>query len=226
MGNSKEALFDIESAIEVDNMKEDAWILSLKTNRKEKYPQAVNYFTQILHNNPTNYKALCFRANVKLLMENPEEALSDIETAIVIDSMKRDAWILSFKAHSNLGRKEEAEGDLRHFDDWKFTDSDDFADEGFKILVDRDTYYALQYSNDVAQWQALCQLCGTEYYNRWYNTARDWYNKYCNTKYNHKNTKAYFEKIYYMHKSKSDIDCVTCTSVCMYTKLSFCPQVI
>ena len=69
----------------------------------------------------------------------------------------------------------------------------------------RDTPYALYSSNDVAQWQALCQQCGMESYNRWYNTARVWYNKYCNTEYNHKNTKAYFEKIYYMHKSKSGI---------------------
>ena len=57
--------------------------------------------------------------------------------------------------------------------------------------------------NDVSQWQSLCNhQYGTDDYTRWHDTAAAWYNTYNNTQYNHAYINAFFEKVYYMHKSK------------------------
>ena len=75
--------------------------------------------------------------------------------------------------------------------------------EWFKILVDSYPERAMANLKNVEQWQALCQQqFETEDYTRWYNTVKFWYKENCNTKYNHNHMIAYFEKIYYMHKSK------------------------
>jgi len=57
--------------------------------------------------------------------------------------------------------------------------------------------------NNINEWQSLCtHQYGIDDYTKWYNTAVTWYNKYNNTLYNHTRIDAFFEKVYYMHKSK------------------------
>ena len=151
-------------------------------------------------------------------MNNFEKALLDIETAIEVEKLYEYAWILSLKAHVNLGKKNAAAEDIKYMHLYygqrtafdiitEFVNKNDVFDvEWFKILVDSYPERAMDKLNDVGQWQALCQQqFEIEDYTRWYSTAKDWYNKYCNTNNNHKNTTVYFEKIYYMHKSRSGI---------------------
>ena len=71
--------------------------------------------------------------------------------------------------------------------------------------MDSCSYKAMWRLDDINQWQSLCHCqYGTDDYTRWYNTATTWYNKYNNTPdpYNHTFINAFFEKVYYMHKSK------------------------
>src|SRR6185369_15615578 len=80
-----------------------------------------------------------------------------------------------------------------------------FDVEWFKLLVNSYPYKAFDKLDTykVNQWQSLCNhQYGTDDYSKWYNTAATWYNKYNNTPRNCKNINAFFEKVYYMHKSK------------------------
>ena len=72
----------------------------------------------------------------------------------------------------------------------------------FKYLVDSFPAKAIRDLN-INQWQSLCSYqYGTDNYSRWYITVVTWYNKYNNAPRNHMHTKAFFEKVYYMQKSK------------------------
>src|SRR2546423_1453047 len=78
-----------------------------------------------------------------------------------------------------------------------------FDVELFKLLVNSCPYKAMKELSDINQWQSLCNhQYGTNDYTRWYDTAATWYNKYNNIEYNHMHINAFFEKVYYMHKSK------------------------
>ena len=82
---------------------------------------------------------------------------------------------------------------LEHFDaDW------------FKILVDSYPAKAIYKLNNIDQWKFLCiYQYGKDDYTRWYNTAVTWYNEYnTTTTDNHTRLNAFYEKVYYMHKSK------------------------
>src|SRR6185312_8245016 len=73
----------------------------------------------------------------------------------------------------------------------------------FTLLVDSYPLRAMCYLDDIDQWKSLCNYqYGRDDYTRWYNAAVTWYHKYNNAPCSYKNTKAFFEKVYYMHKSK------------------------
>ena len=73
----------------------------------------------------------------------------------------------------------------------------------FTLLVDSYLVKAMRDLNDIDQWKSLCNYqYGRDDYTRWYNAAVTWYHKYNNTEYNHRRTNAFYEKVYYMHKSK------------------------
>ena len=78
-----------------------------------------------------------------------------------------------------------------------------FDMEWFKILVDSSLLKAMSKLDNNNQWKSLCNhQYGRDDYTRWYNGAVTWYHKYNNAPCSYKNTKAFFEKVYYMHKSK------------------------
>ena len=115
-----------------------------------------------------------------------------------------------------LGNKKAAEEDIKHIPYYQhnvFSVINEFVYnfdiEWFKILVDSCPYLAmgdLSDPKDAKKWQALCQQqFETEDYTRWYNNSKDWYNKHCNTCCNHKKITSYFEKTFYIHKSKPDV---------------------
>ena len=78
-----------------------------------------------------------------------------------------------------------------------------FDVEWFRLLVDSWPHKAMAQLDDINHWKSLCNhQFGTDDYTRWYDTAAPWYNMHNNTEYNHMNINAFFEKVYYMHKSK------------------------
>src|SRR6185312_4994717 len=79
-----------------------------------------------------------------------------------------------------------------------------FDAKWFKVLVDSCSHKAMYELDNVNQWQLLCNhQYGTYDYIRQYDTAVTWYNKYNNTWwYKHTHINAFYEKVYYMHKSK------------------------
>ena len=89
---------------------------------------------------------------------------------------------------------------------YKFVNKLEYCDvEWFKILVN--SYpakcKAMYDLNNINEWQSLCnRQYGIDDYTRWYKSAVTWYNKYNNTPHNHMRINAFFEKVYYMHKSK------------------------
>src|SRR6185312_4169192 len=182
--------------------------------KNDKLEKALSIYTQILQADPANYVALCNRAKIKLDMKNFRKALFDIETASGVNTVYDDGWYLSLVAHVGLENKKEAEQDIGHiscpfirtraFDVIKeyVNKLEHFDVEWFKILVDNYTVKAMDRLNNINQWQSLCHQYGTDDYTRWYNTAVTWYNKYNNAPHKHTYTKAFYKKVYYMHKSK------------------------
>ena len=181
----------------------------------DKVEKALNIYTQILQADPANYVMLCNMAMVKLKMRKFKEALFDIETAIEANKTYDDAWYLSLMAHLSLGNKKGTEQDIRHIrhnfvQEKAFKVINEYVNklehfdvEWFRLFVDSYPYKAIVELNDINQWRSLCNhQYVTDDYTRWYNTAATWYNKYNNTKDNHMNVNAFFEKVYYMHKSK------------------------
>ena len=120
------------------------------------------------------------------------------------------------RKYVGLENKKEADQDIRHishsFMQKKAFDVineyvnklEHFDVQWFKLLVDSCPHQAMYELDNINQWQSLCnhQYGTDDDYTRWYNTAATWYNKYNNTEYNYKNATAFFEKVYYMHKSK------------------------
>ena len=143
-------------------------------------------------------------------MKNYEKALFDIETAIKVDKVKQHAWMLSLQAHVKLGNNGAAEKDIKHI----FCNQerafyiinnaiDNFDVEWYKIFADGCLNWAMYELGNVEKWKVLCQKqFEPEDYNRWYNVAKDWYQENSNTRYKFEMPISYFEKIYYMHKSK------------------------
>ena len=174
--------------------------------------EALNIYSQILQTDSTNYIALCNKAKIKLDMKLFEKTLFDIETAIEVNKVYSDAWYLSLVAHVGLENKKEAEQDIKHIgnlfmQEKAFKVINEYVNkldmEWFTILVDSCPHKAMDRLSDTNQWQSLCNhQYGTDDYTRWYNTAATWYNKYNNTEYNHTCINAFFEKVYYINKSK------------------------
>jgi len=187
-----------------------------KNNKLEK---ALTIYTQILQTDPTNYAALCNRAGIKIEMKNFEKALFDIETAIEVHDIYDNIWYLSLTAHLSLQNMKKAEQDIKNinivyyeytiqettFDViYEFVNKlEHFDVKWFTLLVDSYPAKAMYKLKDIYQWKSLCNhQYGRDDYTRWYNGAVTWYHKYNNAPHNYKNTKAFFEKVYYMHKSK------------------------
>ena len=174
---------------------------------------ALNIYSQILQAYPTNCVALYNRALIKRKrMGNIQKAMFDIETAIEVNNVYDNTWYQSLNMYVNLQNKEQ---DIKPitgncyqyyvFDViYEFVNKlEHFDVKWFKHLVDSCSARAIDKLDDINQWQSLCSYqYGTDNYTRWYNTVVTWYNKYNNTKYNHMHTKAFFEKVYYMQKSK------------------------
>jgi len=150
----------------------------------------------------------------KLKMKKFGKALFDIGTAMEVDNICDDAWYLSLVVHVALGNKKEAEQDIRHischfmqeeaFDViCGFVDKlERFDMEWFKILIGSCSYKAMQKLDNVVQWKSLCDnQYGANDYTKWYDTAVTCYINYNNATRSYVYTKAFFEKVYYMHKS-------------------------
>src|SRR5205085_9930862 len=126
-----------------------------------------------------------------------------------------NAWHLSLVAHVGLENKKGAEQDIKYIRHPDMQEKafdvvneyvnklEHFDVQWFKILVDSCSYKAMCKLDNINQWQSLCNhQYGTDDYTRWYNTAVTWHTKYNNTWYNHTRLNAFYEKVYYMHKSK------------------------
>jgi len=175
--------------------------------------KALNVYSQVLQAYPTNYVALYNRAWIKRKMGNIQKAMFDIETAIEVNNVYDNTWYQSLNMYVNLQNKKQ---DIRHigyyyqenaFDViYEFVNKlEHFDVKWFKHLVDSFPSKAMHALNDINQWQSLCSYqYGTDnyYYTRWYKSAVTWYNEYNNTPRNHTRTDAFFEKVFYMHKSK------------------------
>src|SRR6185312_3944968 len=96
--------------------------------KNDKLEKALSIYTQILQADPTNYMALCNRANIKLDMKNFRKALFDIETAIGINKIYDHAWYLSLVTHVELGNRKDAKQDIGHIKDF------DMQEKAFDVI--------------------------------------------------------------------------------------------
>ena len=158
--------------------------------------------------------ALHNRALIKQKMGNVQKALFDIETAIEVNNVYDNTWYSSLNMYMSLQNEEKIERGIKYINRYYQSDAfDEFVNKfkhfdvkWFKHLVDSCTYKAMVKLNNINEWQSLCnQQYGTSDYTRWYDTAVTWYNKYNNAPCNHTHTDAFFEKVYYMHKSRGCI---------------------
>lgn len=64
------------------------------------YPTAASHYSQVLEMEPGNSEAYLSRAQVHCLQDNHESALSDIDTALRLDSKNVEVYTIMYDTHT------------------------------------------------------------------------------------------------------------------------------
>ena len=115
MGNTSEAMKELNYAATIDNTLSDIYVeMGEIYTSKNDFKSADSTFSKALLYNSKNYNALMGLAKNYLNNNKEREAIQKLDQAIIVDAEKTDPYLLRFKANVNLNNYERAFDDIAY----------------------------------------------------------------------------------------------------------------